>query len=695
VSLQASAASVLFGRGAGGGAGGAQEITLGTHLSMTGTVLDTTGVVTSIVPGTNITVSGTTAVTVNAVPAGSSGQVQYNAGSNLLGASANLFWDITNSKLGVGTNTPAGELHVSVTSDTTPGTLPTTWDSRFLAVTRGGTSVAAGIGIHYDSSDYANISAAQPGTTFRRMRINAFSLDVYSNSGGGAVLGLFQDSSSSVGVSNLAGATATLVSASTTGVFGRATAGSDYVVSIAGTSPISVTGAAGVRTVSLQASAASVLFGRGAGGGAGGAQEITLGSSLSMTGTVLNVSVGAGLTQGTGITFVGGTAVTANLSTGIAGGQTAYGGTAASEVLTLKGTTHATPGRIFTLDRVGLTTNALLAFGDSAGATDDSWHLTAHQTPSGATMVTSGALVAQVYAGVAGYGFMLRGSTGTSLMEVQGSDGKVVISNLGGGSDALTYSSTTGLLKRAAIGTGLSFSGGSLSCTVTGAPAGSNTQIQYNNSGAFGASASLTWTSSLFFANPTQSWLKSCSSVCGPYDCGGVGGSDNLQLAAWGPRDGSSSRQTGAIAMAGGADVADGGQLACLAITPFGQTFTRAVSPSGAHWWGTYFGTTTLTSAAGGSGNAFLISDSSTVYIAGPPVLSGANWGTSIAANALYVASGTVKIIDTLDVGGGTLRVETTGTKIGFLGATPAARAATPTTLANVITILQTFGLAT
>lgn len=50
-------------------------------------------------------------LTTGGVPAGSSGQVQWND-AGAFGASANLFWDKTNSRLGIGTVSPAAQLHV-------------------------------------------------------------------------------------------------------------------------------------------------------------------------------------------------------------------------------------------------------------------------------------------------------------------------------------------------------------------------------------------------------------------------------------------------------------------------------------------------------------------------------------------------------------------------------------------------------
>jgi hypothetical protein len=48
----------------------------------------------------------------NPLVAGSSGQIQFNAGANAFGTNNNLFWDNTNSRLGIGTSSPASPLDV-------------------------------------------------------------------------------------------------------------------------------------------------------------------------------------------------------------------------------------------------------------------------------------------------------------------------------------------------------------------------------------------------------------------------------------------------------------------------------------------------------------------------------------------------------------------------------------------------------
>lgn len=101
------------------------------------------------------------------------------------------------------------------------------------------------------------------------------------------------------------------------------------------------------------------LSGNGLRGGLAGidssadSQLSALGTGLlkNTSGGTLSIAVAGtdyepALTFSTGLTRTVNT-ITANLSTGLAGGQTATGGTAASENLTLQSTSHGTKGKIF------------------------------------------------------------------------------------------------------------------------------------------------------------------------------------------------------------------------------------------------------------------------------------------------------------------------------------------------------------
>lgn len=82
-------------------ADGALNNLLPTQTGHSGKVLSTNGTTTS---WTSVTTS----------PAGANGQVQFN-NSGAFGASNNFFWDNTNSKLGIGTNSPQALLDVATT----------------------------------------------------------------------------------------------------------------------------------------------------------------------------------------------------------------------------------------------------------------------------------------------------------------------------------------------------------------------------------------------------------------------------------------------------------------------------------------------------------------------------------------------------------------------------------------------------
>ncbi|MCW5714468.1 MAG: tail fiber domain-containing protein [Bauldia sp.] len=65
----------------------------------------------------------------SAAAAGSTGEVQFNGGSNAFAADAGLFWDNTNKRLGIGTSTPGWPLDIEATGTT------------FLRISSGGTNL--------------------------------------------------------------------------------------------------------------------------------------------------------------------------------------------------------------------------------------------------------------------------------------------------------------------------------------------------------------------------------------------------------------------------------------------------------------------------------------------------------------------------------------------------------------------------
>ena len=55
--------------------------------------------------------------TVSASPAGSSGAIQFNNSGSFGADSSNLFWDDTNNRIGLGTNAPTSDLHISASGN--------------------------------------------------------------------------------------------------------------------------------------------------------------------------------------------------------------------------------------------------------------------------------------------------------------------------------------------------------------------------------------------------------------------------------------------------------------------------------------------------------------------------------------------------------------------------------------------------
>ena len=99
---------------------GSADITIAANAgTLTGTIL-ASNIVTSSLSGVGTITSGTWSGTTIAVANGgtgltsiSSGQIPFGNGTSSLGTSSNLFWDNTNSRLGIGTISPATKLEVN------------------------------------------------------------------------------------------------------------------------------------------------------------------------------------------------------------------------------------------------------------------------------------------------------------------------------------------------------------------------------------------------------------------------------------------------------------------------------------------------------------------------------------------------------------------------------------------------------
>ena len=98
----------------------------GSPITSSGTLTITNTGVTSIVAGTNISISGATgAVTVNSTDqytgtvsgTGTATRVAFWSASDTLSSNANLYWDNGNNRLGIGTTAPSNLLHLKKTTD--------------------------------------------------------------------------------------------------------------------------------------------------------------------------------------------------------------------------------------------------------------------------------------------------------------------------------------------------------------------------------------------------------------------------------------------------------------------------------------------------------------------------------------------------------------------------------------------------
>jgi hypothetical protein len=128
----------------------------------------------ALVSGTTIktingnSVLGSGNLVVSASPSGVAGAIQFSNGSAFSSDAANLFWDDTNNRLGVGTATPTSRLDVIGTFDALPiRVLRQASYGEILRIGRNGVSETASINYPADGVFAINTAASE------RMRVNA------------------------------------------------------------------------------------------------------------------------------------------------------------------------------------------------------------------------------------------------------------------------------------------------------------------------------------------------------------------------------------------------------------------------------------------------------------------------------------------------------------------------------------------
>jgi len=193
----------------------------------------------TLVSGTNIKTLNSTSllgsgnIVLTANPSGVAGAIQFSNGSAFASDAANLFWDDTNKRLGVGTNVPSSKLHVKdgaiscLRADSTTtyfqgiaGSDAAAWGIRFNGGTTwsiGGQALGAGIRTNIVDNNGSNVLASFSsggvgfGTTSPSARVqvvgsgstSATTSLLVQNSAGTTLMSIADNGAISIGAGNI------------------------------------------------------------------------------------------------------------------------------------------------------------------------------------------------------------------------------------------------------------------------------------------------------------------------------------------------------------------------------------------------------------------------------------------------------------------------------------------------------------